>query len=223
MLRTSHSAQHIEHAQCNLWLLHQAPALQEAVRATAYHEAGHALVALHTAAASPLHKATVNPRGHALGATWQMPHEDEYQNSYEQSLASIDVCMGGTVAERLVFGPDRVGLGATSDLEHATAVARHLVCECGFSEEIGPMKVDGRSSPWQQHLADKEVRRALPCVLAKVLMDAPPVHSASRAACRRAQSAQCLLVKLTTSSTQRWWACWQGSGPARHCTANVLA
>jgi hypothetical protein len=71
--------------------------LQKSVRHTAYHEAGHALVALFTPGADPLHKATINPRGPALGLTWQMPPADEYSRSLTQLRASVDVCMGGQV------------------------------------------------------------------------------------------------------------------------------
>jgi ATP-dependent Zn protease len=75
-----------------------------------------------------------------------------------QMRSSIDVAMGGTVAERLAFGQDRVGIGATSDLEQATRTARFLVCDCGFSDVIGPMQVDSHSSPGRRELADREVR-----------------------------------------------------------------
>lgn len=71
--------------------------VQKSIRHTAYHEAGHALVALFTPGADPLHKATINPRGPALGLTWQMPPADEYSRSLTQLRASVDVCMGGQV------------------------------------------------------------------------------------------------------------------------------
>lgn len=71
--------------------------MQKSVRHTAYHEAGHALVAMFTPGADPLHKATINPRGPALGLTWQLPPADEYSRSLSQLRASVDVCMGGQV------------------------------------------------------------------------------------------------------------------------------
>lgn len=80
----------------------------EARRLTAYHESGHALVALNTPGATPIHKATIVPRGHALGMVSWLPHEDEYSVSKQQMLASIDVCMGGKAAEELIFGEDQV-------------------------------------------------------------------------------------------------------------------
>lgn len=145
---------------------HLAISLQAAIRSTAYHEAGHALVALYTPGADQLHKATINPRGEALGLTWQIPPSDEHSSSLTQMRARIDVAMGGTVAEFIAFGQERVGIGATSDLRAATETARFLVCECGFSDKIGPMKIDEKASSIQRHAADLEVR---------VLNDAVPV------------------------------------------------
>ncbi|GLC41713.1 hypothetical protein PLESTB_000685100 [Pleodorina starrii] len=115
----------------------------EARRRTAYHEAGHALVALSTAGASPIHKATIVPRGHALGMVMQVGREDEFSINRQQMLARIRVCMGGTVAEELVFGSDQVSSGATDDLRQATSMARHMVTECGMSAAIGPVYVAG--------------------------------------------------------------------------------
>lgn len=80
----------------------------EARRLTAFHEAGHALVALNTPGATPIHKATIVPRGHALGMVSMVPHQDEYSITRRQMRAGIDVSMGGRVAEELVFGDDHV-------------------------------------------------------------------------------------------------------------------
>ncbi|GIM07357.1 hypothetical protein Vretimale_11524, partial [Volvox reticuliferus] len=113
----------------------------EARRRTAFHEAGHALVALVTPGASPIHKATIVPRGHALGMVTQVGREDEFSINRQQMLARIRVCMGGTVAEELVFGSDQVSSGATDDLRQATSMARHMVTECGMSSVIGPVYV----------------------------------------------------------------------------------
>ena len=77
---------------------------EEARRLTAYHEGGHALVALHTPGAKPIHKATIMPRGHALGMVSQVPDRDEYSTTRQQMMAHIDVCMGGKAAEALIFG-----------------------------------------------------------------------------------------------------------------------
>ena len=81
---------------------------QEARRLTAYHEAGHALVALNTPGATPIHKATIVPRGHALGMVSMLPLKDEYSVTRQQLRAGIDVSMGGRVAEELIFGDDQV-------------------------------------------------------------------------------------------------------------------
>jgi ATP-dependent metalloprotease len=111
----------------------------EARRLTAYHEGGHALVALYTPGAKPIHKATIVPRGHALGMVSQVPDKDEYSTTKQQMMAHIDVCMGGKVAEEIIFGPEFVTSGATSDLKSATRMARHMVEDCGMSEKIGPV------------------------------------------------------------------------------------
>eukprot|EP00887_Chlorella_sp_A99_P000884 scaffold5.g884.t1 len=122
----------------------------EARRLTAYHEGGHALVALHTPGAKPIHKArgwggaaTIVPRGHALGMVSQVPDKDEYSTTKQQMLAHIDVCMGGKAAEELIFGEEYVTSGATSDLKQATRMARHMVEDCGMSSRIGPVAVAG--------------------------------------------------------------------------------
>lgn len=94
---------------------------------TAYHESGHAIVALNTEGAHPIHKATIMPRGSALGMVTQLPSNDETSISKKQLLARLDVCMGGRVAEELVFGPDNVTTGASSDLHTATELAQYMV------------------------------------------------------------------------------------------------
>lgn len=91
--------------------------LQKSIRHTAYHEAGHALVALFTPGADPLHKATINPRGPALGLTWQMPPADEYSRSLSQLRASVDVCMGGQVRASILPSVNRLH---NSELLHLT-------------------------------------------------------------------------------------------------------
>ena len=118
---------------------------EEGRRLTAYHESGHAVTALFTGGANPIHKATIMPRGHALGYVSQLPAEDETSMSKEQMMAQLDVLMGGRVAEEMVFGLKKVTSGASSDLKKATSLARHMVCECGMSDEVGPLYVDERS------------------------------------------------------------------------------
>ncbi|MBW2541041.1 MAG: ATP-dependent zinc metalloprotease FtsH [Deltaproteobacteria bacterium] len=106
-------------------------------RATAYHEAGHALVALLTPAADPVHKVTIIPRGMALGVTWTMPDEDRFNLTKEQMIAQIKHAMGGRAAEKLVL--DYISTGASNDLKQATEMARNMVCLYGMNERIGPV------------------------------------------------------------------------------------
>ncbi|EIE22910.1 ATP-dependent metallopeptidase Hfl [Coccomyxa subellipsoidea C-169] len=133
----------------------------ESLRRTAYHESGHALVAIHTAGAHPIHKATIVPRGHALGMVSQTPEKDEYSRTRQQMSAHIDVCMGGRVAEEIIFGADQVTSGARSDFQQATREARHMVTECGMSDEIGPVFVENTESPDMRRRIDGEVSRIL--------------------------------------------------------------
>ncbi|KAL4860045.1 ATP-dependent zinc metalloprotease FTSH 11 [Chlorella vulgaris] len=133
----------------------------EARKLTAYHEGGHALVALYTPGAKPIHKATIVPRGHALGMVSQVPEKDEYSTTRQQMMAHIDVCMGGKAAEAMIFGEDQVTSGATSDLRQATRMARHMVMECGMNERIGPVSVGEEQSPSTRQAVDAEVETML--------------------------------------------------------------
>jgi cell division protease FtsH len=108
-------------------------------RQTAYHEAGHALVAMLTPGADPVHKVTIIPRGMALGVTMTMPEEDRYSMTREQILAQIKHAMGGRAAEDLVFG--QLTTGASNDLKQATEHARRMVCQYGMSDAIGPISL----------------------------------------------------------------------------------
>ncbi len=140
-------------------------------RTTAYHEAGHALVAWLSPGADPVHKVTIVPRGRALGLTWQLPERDRYNETREFLLTRIDVLMGGRAAEEIVF--DQITTGARNDIKQATNIARSLVCEYGMSERLGPVnwsekqdevflgKSFSRPSSVSQHTAeliDDEVR-----------------------------------------------------------------
>jgi len=112
---------------------------EEEKRLTAYHEAGHALVAVLIPEADPLHKVTIIPRGMALGLTQQLPLEDRYTYPRTYLEANLQVLMGGRLAEELIFGPEHMTTGAGNDLERATELARKMVCEWGMSPEMGPL------------------------------------------------------------------------------------
>ncbi|MEE8475063.1 MAG: AAA family ATPase, partial [Myxococcota bacterium] len=109
-------------------------------RQTAYHEAGHALVAMLSPAADPVHKVTIIPRGMALGVTLTMPVEDRYSMTREQIRAHIKHALGGRAAEDVVFG--HLSTGAANDIKQATESARKMVCSYGMSEKIGPVSLD---------------------------------------------------------------------------------
>jgi cell division protease FtsH len=106
-------------------------------RTTAYHEAGHALVARLLPGADPVHKVTIIPRGRALGLTQQLPKEDRLNMSKEFALNQIAILMGGRIAEEIIFGQQTTGAG--NDIEVATDLARKMVCEWGMSEKLGPL------------------------------------------------------------------------------------
>lgn len=108
-------------------------------RMTAYHEGGHALVSLYCPASDPIHKATIIPRGRALGMVMRLPEADKLSYLREKMYADLAVSMGGRVAEELTFGYDRVSSGASSDIKYATGLARAMVTEWGMSDKIGPI------------------------------------------------------------------------------------
>ncbi|MCD4749298.1 MAG: ATP-dependent zinc metalloprotease FtsH [Thermoanaerobaculales bacterium] len=112
---------------------------EEEKRNTAFHEAGHALVAALLPEADPLHKVTIIPRGMALGLTQQLPEGDRYTNTRAYLKTRLNMLMGGRLAEELVFGSDNMTNGAGSDLERATEIARNMVCKWGMSEALGPI------------------------------------------------------------------------------------
>lgn len=134
---------------------------EENRKLTAYHEGSHALVAMNTPGARPVHKCTIVPRGSALGITSQLPDKDETSVSKKELLARLDVCMGGKIGEELVFGQENVTTGASNDLQQATSIARHMVEECGMGARTGPLfttkEGDLKVSPETQRMVDAEV------------------------------------------------------------------
>lgn len=130
---------------------------------TAYHEAGHAIVALHEPSSDPIHKATIIPRGRALGMVMRLPEGDRLSISREKLHADLAVAMGGRIAEEIIFGAEKVTTGASSDIKMATDMARRMVTEWGLSDDLGPLNYGadneelflGRSVQQQKHMSDQ--------------------------------------------------------------------
>ena len=134
----------------------------EEKRLTAYHEAGHAVVALHCPASDPIHKATIIPRGRALGMVMRLPEGDRISLARDKIYADLRVACGGRIAEDLIFGVDKVTTGASSDIRMATDMARRMVTEWGMSDKLGFLAYSadeqevflGRSVSQQKNMAD---------------------------------------------------------------------
>lgn len=106
---------------------------------TAYHEAGHAIVGINCPESDPIHKATIIPRGRALGMVMRLPENDRYSVSRAKLEADLAVAMGGRIAEEMIFGMDKVTTGASGDIKMATSMAKRMVTEWGLSEKLGPL------------------------------------------------------------------------------------
>jgi len=133
-------------------------------RATAYHEAGHAIMALYTPGATSLYKATILPRGRALGITFQLPEMDKVDITRKECLARLDVCMGGKIAEEMTYGSENTTSGCGSDLSNATNTARAMVTQYGMSKKVGPISLAEKWDSWSPKLrdtADQEVLEML--------------------------------------------------------------
>jgi len=134
----------------------------EEKRLTAYHEAGHAVVALHCPASDPIHKATIIPRGRALGMVMRLPEGDRISLARDKIYADLRVACGGRIAEELIFGVDKVTTGASSDIRMATDMARRMVTEWGMSDKLGFLAYSadeqevflGRSVSQQKNMSD---------------------------------------------------------------------
>ncbi|WP_247711187.1 ATP-dependent zinc metalloprotease FtsH [Qipengyuania vesicularis] len=109
---------------------------------TAYHEAGHALVSINEPASDPIHKATIIPRGRALGMVMRLPERDNYSYHRDKMHANLAVAMGGRVAEEIIFGHDKVSSGASGDIQYATDLARNMVTKWGMSDKLGPLQYE---------------------------------------------------------------------------------
>jgi cell division protease FtsH len=134
---------------------------------TAYHEGGHAIVALNEKASDPIHKATIIPRGRALGVVWTLPERDKYSHTREYLEANISKAMGGRVAEEMIFGHDKVTSGASSDIQMATKLAKDMVTKFGMSNELGPLSYGsnedeiflGRQITRQEHMSEETAKK----------------------------------------------------------------
>ncbi len=141
---------------------------------TAYHEAGHAIVAINEPESDPIHKATIVPRGRALGMVMRLPEGDRISMSKAKLEADLTVAMGGRIAEELIFGAEKVTTGASSDIKMATDIARRMVTEWGMSGKLGPLRYAGDQeevflghsvsqtktmSDETAHVVDSEIRR----------------------------------------------------------------
>ncbi len=106
---------------------------------TAYHEAGHAIVAIHEPTSDPIHKATIIPRGRALGMVMRLPEGDRISMSKDKLLSDLSVSMGGRIAEEMIFGAEKITTGASSDIKGATDIAHRMVTQWGMSDDLGPI------------------------------------------------------------------------------------
>ena len=145
---------------------------------TAYHEAGHALVSVHEAASDPIHKATIIPRGRALGMVMRLPERDSYSYHRDKMLANLSVSMGGRVAEEQVFGYDKVSSGASGDIQYATSLARNMVTKWGMSDKLGPLQYEDQQEGYlgmggsQRLMMSDETAKLIDSEIRKLVDDA---------------------------------------------------
>ncbi|CAO6124724.1 HflB ATP-dependent Zn proteases [Candidatus Pelagibacterales bacterium] len=134
---------------------------------TAYHEGGHAVVALYEPTSDPIHKATIIPRGRALGMVMRLPERDQLSVTREKMFGNISVAMGGRIAEEMIFGYDNVTSGASSDIEMVTKMAKNMVTRYGMSDQLGPIAYQeneeevflGRSVSRTQNVSEETAKK----------------------------------------------------------------
>jgi cell division protease FtsH len=140
---------------------------EEEKKMTAYHEAGHALVSVNEPASDPIHKATIIPRGRALGMVMRLPERDSYSYHRDKMHANLSVSMGGRVAEELIFGYDKVSSGASGDIQYATGLARSMVTKWGMSDKLGPLQYEDQQEGYlgmggsQRLMASEETNKLI--------------------------------------------------------------
>ena len=140
---------------------------EEEKKLTAYHEGGHAIVALNEKASDPIHKATIIPRGRALGMVMRLPERDQLSVTREKMYSDIAVAMGGRIAEELIFGYEKITSGASSDIDMATKMAKNMVTRYGMSKDLGTVAYGdnedevflGRSITRQQNMSEETAKK----------------------------------------------------------------
>ena len=140
---------------------------EEEKKLTAYHEGGHAIVALNEKASDPIHKATIIPRGRALGMVMRLPERDQLSVTREKMYSDIAVAMGGRIAEELIFGYEKITSGASSDIDMATKMAKNMVTKYGMSKDLGTVAYGdnedevflGRQITRQQHMSEETAKK----------------------------------------------------------------
>ena len=141
--------------------------MSEEEKLTAYHEGGHAIVALNEKVSDPIHKATIIPRGRALGMVMRLPERDQLSVTREKMYSDIAVAMGGRIAEELIFGYEKITSGASSDIDMATKMAKNMVTRYGMSKDLGTIAYGenedevflGRSITRQQNMSEDTAKK----------------------------------------------------------------
>ncbi len=144
---------------------------KQEIENTAYHEAGHAIIAHYTPAADPIHKATIIPRGRALGLVMQLPEQDSVSLSREKIHGDIRVCAGGRIAEELIFGHDKVTTGASSDIQHASRLARSAVIQWGLSDKMGFLNYKAEESRFEPKMISEKTAEQVDAEVKKLIDD----------------------------------------------------
>jgi cell division protease FtsH len=146
---------------------------EEEKKMTAYHEGGHALVSLNMEGSVPIHKATIIPRGRALGMVQSLPERDQISQSYKEMIAHLAMAMGGRAAEELVFGEENVTSGAAADIQQASRIARAMVTQLGFSKHLGKVAyTDPNSDVFHGPKVAEETQRTIDEEVKRILDDA---------------------------------------------------
>jgi cell division protease FtsH len=142
---------------------------EEEKKLTAYHEAGHAIVTINEPESDPIHKATIVPRGRALGMVMRLPEGDRYSTSLAKLKANLSVAMGGRVAEEIIFGQDKVTTGASGDIQMASNLARKMVREWGMSDVVGMVDYADDATDYRQQVISTETSSKIETEVRKLI------------------------------------------------------